>query len=456
MRDRDFDAFGTYLREISATPLLAQPEEIHIAQRISRHLKRYRRSILSAPYVLQTFVDLVEGVRGETMAASNVIEVPAEGAAGREKVRRVLGQRLPRIQRLLSQNRKDLVSAFDHRRLAVGKRDVLRRMAVRRIKAARLVERLRPKLSSLQPALGELEEISRQMQLLRRRLSRAGKTPGMAKVKDLRAQLAALMFRTEEDAAALTRRLACIRKRREIHELARQELSVPNLRLVVSIAKRYHNCGMSTLDLIQEGNMGLMRAVDKFDPARGCRFSTYATWWIRQTIRRAISQQSRTIRVPDHATARFNRIRDAAERFLQSHGDEPSMAETAQAAGLSLEETNQALRSQRQPMSLDEQTAEQRGSSLAERLSDRREDRPWTDADRNLLRSRVKEVLKRLNRRDREILSLRFGLGDGQSRTLDQLGETFAISRERVRQIEARALRILQQPMTAARLVNFV
>jgi RNA polymerase primary sigma factor len=456
MKERELDTFGTYLGEISATPLLTQKNEILIAQRIGRHLKRYRGSVLSAPYVLRAAVDLLEKVRAGETGAYNVIELSPAGAAGQENVRLLLGQRLTPIQKLLRQNRQEFLLAFDRRRLTIGNRDAWRRILVRRFKAVHLVEQLRLKTLVLQPAIRELEDIARQMRMLQRRLLRRGKAGRVADTRILGAELASLMLRTEEDSSSLLRRLACMASRRRIHEVARQDLSVPNLRLVVSIAKKYRSCGMSMLDLIQEGNMGLMRAVDKFEPARGCRFSTYATWWIRQSIRRAISQQSRTIRVPDHVAARLSRVRNAAEQLTQSQANEPSVLETATAAGLSVEDTDHVLRSQRHPLSLDEAATEQRGNSLAERLADRREDCPWVEVDNSLLKSRVKEVLKGLSRRDREIIQLRFGLADGHSHTLDQVGKTFSISRERVRQIEGRALRILQQPMSAARLVDFV
>jgi RNA polymerase primary sigma factor len=455
MKERELDTFGTYLKQIGTTPLLTPENEILIARRVGRHLKRYHGSLLSAAYVLRSAVDLLEKVRGGMTAASNVIAMPPAGA-GREDVRRLLERRLPPIQKLLRLNREEFDSALDRKCLSVARRAVWRRIVRRRWKAARLVEGLRPKMQLLQPAIGELEEIARQMQLLQRRLLRRGKARSTADAKSLRAELAALMLRAEEDRLTLAWRLACIGRRRRAHEAARQELSVPNLRLVVAIAKKYRDRGMSLFDLIQEGNMGLMRAVDKFEPARGCRFSTYATWWIQQAIRRAISQQSRTIRVPDHVSARFGRVRDATERLLQSRLNEPGLPETAAAAGLSIEQTDSVLRSLRPPASLDESATEQRGTSLAEQVADRREDRPWADVDKKLLKSRLQEVLKGLNRRDREIIRLRYGLGKGPAHTLDQVGKTFAISRERVRQIEARALRILQQPMSAARLVDFV
>jgi RNA polymerase primary sigma factor len=455
MRERQADSFQTYLREISTTELLTRDNEILIAQRIGRHLKRYRGGIFSAAYVLQAAVGLLEDVRGGKTAAYNVMELPPGGAA-QQTVWRRLGRRLPPIQELLRQNREEFASAFDRRRLNVARRDAWRRIVLRRAKAARLLEPLRLKTPALGPALRELEDIGRRMQMLQRRLLRQGKARSLADTRRLRAELAALMLRSEEDNSTLLQRLACIGRRRQVHEAARQELSVPNLRLVVSVARKYHDRGISLLDLIQEGNMGLMRAVDKFEPERGCRFSTYATWWIRQAILRAIGQQSRTVRVPDHVAARFGRVRDATEQLIQSRLNEPSVLETAEAAGLSVEQTANVLRSQRPPLSLNEPNSDERGDSLAERIADGREGRPWAEADKNLLKSRLKEVLKALNRREREIIRLRYGLADGQPRTLTQVSQTFSISRERVRQIEARAMRILQQPMFAARLVDFV
>ena len=204
------------------------------------------------------------------------------------------------------------------------------------------------------------------MQRLDRRLLRQRKTRSIADTRRLARSSHGWCSSTEEDHFTLSRRLACISSRSQIHEAARQELSVPNLRLVVSIAKKYRDCGMSILDLIQEGNMGLMRAVDKFDPAQGCRFSTYATWWIRQAILRAISQQSRTVRVPGYVAARFGRVREAVEHLIHSQGNEPTMTETAEASGLSVEDTEKVLRSQRPPLSLSTTTSDQRGSTLAE------------------------------------------------------------------------------------------
>jgi RNA polymerase primary sigma factor len=454
MKVHESDALGIYLREIGATPLLKHDEEVLLAERIGRTLNEYRRSLMSSVYVLQAAVDLLQNVRNGKLLPNSVIEMRPADMAEKQRVQRLLQRRLPRVDRLLGANREEFVAAIDPHSLTVQDHDVWQKVLARRSEAADILEQTPPKLALLQPAVQELDRLAEQMDVLRRQL--AGRADKDKDAQNLRVQLWALVRCVQEDSSTLKERLALIAKCRREYEAARQALSVPNLRLVVSVAKRYRKCGMGMLDLIQEGNMGLLRAVDKFEVARGFRFSTYATWWIRQAIRRAISQQSRTIRVPDHMVSQFGRVRDVNERLVQDGLSEPSVQETAKAAGWSVEQTAHVLRSQRQPMSLDEAIVDQRGSSLAEQLTDRREDRPPVEADKKLLKVQMKKVLAELNWRDREILKLHYGVGDGRPYTLSEIGKTFAISRERVRQIEVRALSSLQLPMTAAQLVDFV
>jgi RNA polymerase primary sigma factor len=456
MNQRETDGVGTYLKEISSTPLLTREQEVVLARRIEHTLKEYRRSLFLTDYVLQVAVDLLETVRSGKVALYNVIEMSPADAVGKCHVRRLLSRRLPLIRALLRKNREEFVSAVDPSRPAVEISDARSRAMTRRAKAVQLMEDLRPKTQLLQPAIKELQAIAEQMQTFHREMAGLRGRGSVQGKRRLRAQLSALMERVQEDSCTLSQRLVHIAECRRDYEAAQKDLSVPNLRLVVSVAKKYRNRGMSLPDLIQEGNVGLLRAVDKFEPERGCKFSTYATWWIRQAILRAVSQQSRTIRVPDHVATNFSRIRYARERLIQKRRNEPSVQETARAARLSVAETVNVMRWQRHPMSLDEPTAEQRGSSLAERLPDCREDRPPAEADKNHLKSQMAQVLQELTWRDRQIITLRYGLGDGRPYTLDEIGETFAISRERVRQIEARALQVLQRPMIAARLVDFV
>jgi RNA polymerase primary sigma factor len=246
--------------------------------------------------------------------------------------------------------------------------------------------------------------------------------------------------------------LAKIHQREQAYVAARRVLSVCNLRLVVAIAKRYRNRGVSFLDLIQEGNTGLMRAVDKFQYSRGFKFSTYATWWIRQAITRSIADQSRTIRVPVHMIETMGRVREIHQDLVQEKARLPQTEETAEAAGLSIDETTLALRLNRQLQSLDQPVGAGEDAYVGDFVQDYREDDPVEGLYRESLRTRIADALQALTYREREVIRLRYGLADGHAYTLADIGRIFSVSRERVRQIETGALKKLQQPMRAKKL----
>jgi RNA polymerase primary sigma factor len=264
------------------------------------------------------------------------------------------------------------------------------------------------------------------------------------------------MKTTQESPTALRRRVARTSGFQKQYDAAKRVLSAGNLRLVVSIAKRYRNRGMSFLDLIQEGNTGLMRAVDKFEHARGYKFSTYATWWIRQAITRAIADQSRTIRLPVHMIETMSKVRNAGRDLVQEHGREPSIEETAEAAGLSVEEARCVSKLTRQPLSLDQPVGDHDDSFFGEFVEDHREEDSLADMTQQMLKQRIAEVLEELNYREREIIRLRYGLVDGYAYTLEEVGKIFSVTRERVRQIEAKAVRKLQHPIRCRSLTGFV
>ncbi len=330
-------------------------------------------------------------------------------------------------------------------------------ITVRRRKMVTLIEELSLRTQRLQPCLKRLEQISARMQEILRQLHQIR---NLKSAKDDRANLQRelddLMRMTLETPDSLKARLECIERRFAAYEQSMRDLSGGNLRLVVSIAKKYRNRGLSFLDLIQEGNTGLMRAVDKYEYRRGYKFSTYATWWIRQAITRAIADQARTIRIPVHMIETMSKLRKIGKQLVQEKGREPTIEETAEAAGVSVEEARRVLKIHRQPISLDRPVGESEDSYFGDFIEDDTSDSPVNAATQEMLKDKIDGVLKTLTYREREIIKLRYGLGDGYTYTLEEVGRIFKVTRERVRQIEAKAVRKLQHPVRSRQLKGFL
>ena len=451
------DPVRIYLMQMGEIPLLNRREEVVAAKQIERTRVRFRHSTLATDFVLQAAITLLEKVRDGSLRLDRTVEVSVTNLREKKRILRMLGPNLRTLHHLMQRNREDFQVVLDKRHPLAVRREAWRRLVCRRSKAVRLVEEFGLRTQRLQPLLENLNQISARMHAIKEQLAEVHVDPLVARREgELRNELLYLMRITSETPATLKRRIAKNCQLLQEYEAARRRLSAGNLRLVVSIAKRYRNRGLSFLDLIQEGNTGLMRAAEKFEYKRGYKFSTYATWWIRQAITRAIADQSRTIRVPVHMIETMGKVRSAARDLTQERGCEPNLEEMADAAGLSVDEADCAFRMSHQPLSLDQPVGDHDDSYFGEFLQDHREDDPLHDMNRDLLKDRIASVLGGLNYREREIIRLRYGLADGYAYTLEEVGKIFSVTRERVRQIEAKAVRKLQHPIRSNKLSGFL
>jgi len=327
----------------------------------------------------------------------------------------------------------------------------------RRRKMLTLVEELSLRSRRVQPLMEQLATFSQRIDRLEKQLKELRATDAPAtRIEPVRHELKTLMLQTLETPSSLRKRCRILREQLKELERVKRDLSSGNLRLVVSIAKKYRNRGMSFLDLIQEGNTGLMRAVDKYEYRRGFKFSTYATWWIRQAITRAIADQARTIRIPVHMIDVLSKLQQAAKHLQHQLHRMPTQEEMALEAGISLEESRHVLDIGRTPVSLDRPVGEGDDCSFGELVQDSHSDNPIKLANNGLLREKIEELLKTLTFREREIIRLRYGLADGYSYTLEEVGRIFKVTRERVRQIEAKAVAKLQHPVRSTELAEYV
>ncbi len=450
------DPIRLYLSQMAEIPLLSRAEEIALAKKIEVTRKRFRRSVLGCNYSMQATVETLKKVHQGVLPFDRTIKVSLTEQLTKEQILARMPHNLRTLDHLVEQNTGDFRRLISKRATREERSELKKQFLRRRRKALTLVEELSLRTRRVQPLVRQLEEMSRRMDQIRAKLASLPSEGQKELRANLRHELRDLMLLTHETPTSLRRRCQALRRQFQDYEQVKRQLSSGNLRLVVSIAKKYRNRGLSFLDLIQEGNTGLMRAVDKYEYRRGFKFSTYATWWIRQAITRAIADQARTIRIPVHMIDVLSKLRNVSKRLLQELGREPTTEETAAAADISLEETRRVLNIGRHPVSLDRPVGESEDSSFGEFIEDNSYESPIVSAGQSMLRDKIDGLLKTLTYREREIIRLRYGLGDGYTYTLEEVGRIFKVTRERVRQIEAKAVRKLQHPVRCKQLEGFV
>jgi len=447
------DPIRLYLLQMGGIPLLNRDTEVANARQIEHWRREFRHALLANDLVLVGAVQLLKRVQAGTLRLDRTIEVSVTNTAEKKRLLRRLGPNLATLERIEEEKRRLFRIAMSRGVPLDRRRAAWRRLVRQRNKAVRLVEEMHLRIQRLYPLLRQLRGFWERYEALDKQRA---SSRDRAVLRGLVSEQRRILLATRESRVTLARRLVRLADFQERYDAAKRSLAAGNLRLVISIAKRYRNRGLSFLDLIQEGNAGLMRAVDKFEHARGFKFSTYATWWIRQAITRAIADQSRTIRVPVHMADTINRLRNLARSFLQAQGREPTVEELAELAGLPVEEAECVWRMSRRCLSLDQPLGDNDEGTMGEFLSDRREEDPLRDINRQALKSSISVALDGLSYREREIIRLRFGLADGYAYTLEEVGTIFQVTRERVRQIEAKAVEKLRRPGADVDLASFV